>query len=329
MPNLTPDEHPRAQELAYLTSLARGHGQNPPAYDPEAAVGDFWQAAGEVIAERLPRRIYNPSNERQSPPSSVLSKYMPLWKFASLMTAGSLYFCRVDSFNDQLEGRPPQTLWSLSGPEVTKWYKENCEHVFVYCLHLADDESRFMWEEYTKEDRPAASKDRKGVMFRTTVEKVQRELSEPVRSLPLSPPPGFQAYAAIGVQFGDDDPPHDGFTVGEVEYIDHGRIDVHQGLTDWLSNTKPMFRKVNKYVPELEYRAVLRPGSPTGADARKAGKKGIFIPVRLDRLIDNITFAPVDDPGLEQEVRQLASKAGLNVPIGPSSLGFRRSDLSG
>jgi hypothetical protein len=86
MPNLPPDEHPKAQKLAYLRSLARGNGQNSPPYDPEAAVGDFWQAAGEVIAKRLPRRIYNPSNERQPPPSSVLAKYMPLWKFESLLT---------------------------------------------------------------------------------------------------------------------------------------------------------------------------------------------------------------------------------------------------
>jgi len=332
MPNLIPDEHPKAQKLAYLKSLARGDGQNPPPYDPEAAVGDFWQAAGEVIAKRLPRRIYNSSNERQSLPSSVLSKYMPLWKFASLMTTGSLYFCRVDSFIDQLEGRPPQALWSLSGAEVKKWYEDNCEHVFVYCLHLADDESRFMWEEYTKGDRPAASKDPKGVMFRTTVEKLQRELSEPELPSPLPPPSGFEVYAALGAQLGDDAmnaPPHDGFTVGEVEYVDHASIDAHEEMTEWLSNTRPMFRKVNKYVDDVEYRAILRPGSPTRDEARNAGRKGVFIPVRLDRLSDNITFAPVDDPELEEEVRQLASNAGLNVPIRPSSLGLSISDLPG
>jgi hypothetical protein len=124
-------------------------------------------------------------------------------------------------------------------------------------------------------------------------------------------------------------PPHDGFTVGEVEYIDHNPIDVYQELKAGLSNTRPIFRKINKYVDEREYRAILHPGSSTGEEARKADKQGIFIPVRLDRLIDNITFAPVDDPELEEEVRQLASKAGLNVPIGSSSLGLRRSDLPG
>jgi hypothetical protein len=51
MPDLTPNEYPQAEKLAYQKCLARGHGREPP-YNPEAAVGDFWQAAGEVIAQR-------------------------------------------------------------------------------------------------------------------------------------------------------------------------------------------------------------------------------------------------------------------------------------
>jgi hypothetical protein len=188
-----------------------------------------------------------------------------------------------------------------------------------------------MWEEYTKDYGPEASRGRKGVMFRTTAEKVQRELSEP--ALPSSAlPPEFRPYAALGVELGDtamNPPRHDGFTFGEVEYIEHDTIDVHQQMQRWLSNTTPMFRKINKYIDELEYRAILRPGSLTGEKARKADKKGALIPVRLHLLIDNITFAPIDDPELEKEVRQLASKAGLNVPVTPSSLGLRKSDLPG
>lgn len=52
MPDLIPEEIPLAQQIAYQKSLARGDGQHPPPYSPEATVGDFWQAAGEVIARR-------------------------------------------------------------------------------------------------------------------------------------------------------------------------------------------------------------------------------------------------------------------------------------
>jgi len=52
MPGLIPEEIPLAQQIAYQKSVARGNGQDPPPYNPEATVGDFWQAAGEVIALR-------------------------------------------------------------------------------------------------------------------------------------------------------------------------------------------------------------------------------------------------------------------------------------
>jgi hypothetical protein len=52
MPDLISEEIPLAQQIAYQKSLARSDGQHPPSYSPEATVGDFRQAAGEVIARR-------------------------------------------------------------------------------------------------------------------------------------------------------------------------------------------------------------------------------------------------------------------------------------
>jgi hypothetical protein len=52
MSELTPQEHALAQKLAYAKSLTRGGGKIPLPFDAEASVGDFWQAAGEAIAQR-------------------------------------------------------------------------------------------------------------------------------------------------------------------------------------------------------------------------------------------------------------------------------------
>src|SRR5436309_3289828 len=52
MPDLTPEEIPQDQAIAYVKALPRGNGKDQPPYDPQAAIGDFWQAAGEVIAKR-------------------------------------------------------------------------------------------------------------------------------------------------------------------------------------------------------------------------------------------------------------------------------------
>src|SRR5947209_3648493 len=51
MPELLAEDIPLAQKIAYQKCLEHGGGKEPP-YDPEAAVGDFWRAAGEVIAQR-------------------------------------------------------------------------------------------------------------------------------------------------------------------------------------------------------------------------------------------------------------------------------------
>ncbi|WP_088255568.1 hypothetical protein [Fimbriiglobus ruber] len=51
MADLSPDEIAAAQQLAYQKSLTRSQ-HSPPPYDPEAVTGDFWQAAGDVIARR-------------------------------------------------------------------------------------------------------------------------------------------------------------------------------------------------------------------------------------------------------------------------------------
>src|SRR5215472_13898738 len=52
MQDLTPEDLSQARVIAYFKALARGNGKDPPPYDPGAAIGDFLQAAGEVIAQR-------------------------------------------------------------------------------------------------------------------------------------------------------------------------------------------------------------------------------------------------------------------------------------
>jgi len=77
MANLPPDEHQEAQKLAYLKSLARGNGRNPPPYNLEAAVGDFCQAAGEVTAKRLPPRGNRPKQElAMDKPNPLIHRFL-------------------------------------------------------------------------------------------------------------------------------------------------------------------------------------------------------------------------------------------------------------
>jgi hypothetical protein len=255
------------------------------------------------------RKLYDLGKVKMAADDAVLCKYMEWWKFESMVTTGSLYFCRIDNFDDSLEGRAPQAIWTLSASPMKQWYATNREHVFVCCLHLAEAESLKMWKAYAANEGVMA----RGVMIRTTVGALLKELSFP--ELPEEPP------------YTETDPtPHDGFSVGVVDYVDLDTFDVWDLLAEGLSNTTPMFRKGKGYIDELEYRAILRPGSVTGEEARKVGKDGkdgVEIKVRLDQLIQEIRFAPVDDPSFKTDIEQLLGDAGLTIPVLPSSLGIK------
>jgi hypothetical protein len=244
---------------------------------------------------------------------------MELWKFESMVKTGSLYFRRIDQFDDRLEGRQPQAIWALSAAPVQDWYRTNREHVYVCCLHLADAESPKMWKEYAKN---------RGVMIRTTVGALMEELSSP--PLPAEPPypaPVRVMAERTGATLADAElPSHDGFTVGVVDYVDLARADVYDLMAEGLSNTTPMFRKGKDYIDELEYRAVLRPGSAREEAVYDDGERGVAIPVRLDRLIHEVRFAPVDDPSIRTAVEELMTGAGLMLPVEPSSLRIRLAD---
>jgi hypothetical protein len=121
-----------------------------------------------------------------------------------------------------------------------------------------------------------------------------------------------------------DPPPHDGFTLGKIKYIDWAKIDVHQFLSEGASNTVPAFWKVGGYVKEHEFRAILRPASVSGGAARGRGDVHVFVSVRLQNLIQEIRFAPVDDPALERNITKLLADNGLSISVIPAALGITK-----
>jgi hypothetical protein len=144
-------------------------------------------------------------------------------------------------------------------------------------------------------------------MIRTTVRALRGLLSEPEPAVNAS----------------TFDTPQDGFTVGVVKYVDLAPI--HTLMSEGLSNTTPMFRKGKDYIHELEYRAILRPGSATGEEATRSKKIGAEIPVRLDRLVQGIQFCPFDDPSRPKRIAALLAEAGMDVAVQPSLLESRKS----
>ena len=166
----------------------------------------------------------------------------------------------------------------------------------------------------------------RGVRISSTVGALTAELSYP--PLPATDPhdPDTAEWAEkAGVKLVDmDDRPQDGFTLGRIKYIDWDNIDVYEVLGEGPSNTVPAFRKRDGYVSENEFRVILRPASASGNAARARGDVHVFVPVRLQNLIHEIRFAPVDDSDLEHDIKSLLAENDLSIAVNPAALGIKK-----
>jgi hypothetical protein len=245
---------------------------------------------GEQMTSIIKRKVYALGDVTDAAEETVICRYLPMWKFKSLIETGGLYLSRLNEFKDQLEGRAPQAVWEISGDNMKQWFATNREHFFVCCWHINDAETPDMWKEYAEG---------RGVMIRSTVGRLRVELSTP------APEPGL---------------PHDGFTIGVVEYLDQDKIKAYEGMAAGLSNTTPMFRKAPGYIKEAEYRMILRSGAASEEIAWRERKTGVVVPVDLSRLIQEIRFSPPSDAALRSEVEALLPGTPLLDRLVPSTL---------
>jgi|GEM_PF-3193609 len=262
----------------------------------------------------IPRTVYPTQHVEAADLSQLIVKYMSWQKFQDLVTRSALYFRRIDHFIDSFEGRIPLAVWSLNNQAIQDWYNRCKEEIFVSCWNMDEAETLAMWQDYAGGY---------GVRISSTVSALTTELSFP----PLPPTEPYEqkyvewAEKTVATLIEVDDQPQDGFTLGKIKYIDWAKIDVHEVLGEGPSNTVPAFRKLDGYVKEHEFRAILRPGSVSGDDARGRGEVHVFVPVRLQNLIQEIRFAPVNDPDLQRNINKLLADNCLSIPVNPAALG--------
>jgi hypothetical protein len=244
-----------------------------------------------------------------------LVKYMPLWKLDYLIERASLYFRRIDRFEDTFEGTIPLAVWDLECEPIRNWYTACKEEIFICCWNLDESESPGMWRDYAGNC---------GVRIQCSVQALASELSNPPVPLPPPYPAAIVEMARrTGAQLAEVDAvPHDGFTLGAVRYIDFNNIDVYQVLGEGPSNTVPAYRKRDGYVAEHEFRAILRPGSASGMEAQGRGADHVDVRVRLRDLIQEIRYAPANYPEVRQHIESLLARHGLDIPVVPSAIGY-------
>ena len=244
-------------------------------------------------------------------PSAKLWRYMDLAKFLSLLDESSLYFTRIDHFNDPYEGAlgvaTNEDAWIKmemqrrapfvnlkefddgSNDEekakyefdryrrtIRKWRLNN----YISCWHQSDVESEAMWQLYSRDTK-------QGIAIQTTFERLYQ-------ALPVT----------ANCEF------------GMVNYIDYSEYNNGTSGKYFHMFDAPWYKRLS-FAHEKEFRVISEsPDFNMLTDAHD-----LLIPVDLNLLIDNIYFSPKADKWFVKLVSNIIKKKyGLYCPMLQSNL---------
>ena len=213
----------------------------------------------------------------------ILWKYMDFTKFANLIETSSLWFNRIDQFEDPFEGTYPQANEKLRS-ELYEDYQppkeiyesiqsSTRENLFVSCFHQNEYESAAMWRLYA---------DANGVAKNTTVERLKNCFAKENRDVYMS----------------------------RVEYIDFEKEFLPEGNMFYLGTHK---RKSFEY--EQEIRCLY-----LDLANEEVQEYGVKILVDLPMLIQQLYISPYAASYVKDTVKSYLKIHGLSIDASVSSL---------
>lgn len=231
-------------------------------------------------------------------PNAKLWRYMDLAKFLSLLEYSSLFFTRLDHFQDPFEGaigyKRNEASWETKELEWRKrWieaskskniclsdgelqvlaeqefnnYRENIKKLrtrnYVSCWHQSDYESEAMWKLYTRDSK-------QGIAIQTTFKRLYQ-------ALPPTPQPSF----------------------GMVKYINYNEYNNGNSKKSFQPIDAPWYKR-ESFAHEKEFRIIVE-------DDRKVGFRdwNKTITVNLNLLIENIYISPEADKWFAELVKDI------------------------
>lgn len=240
------------------------------------------------------------------PEGQLISKYIDLTKFLSLLSKKSLFFCRLDKLEDQFEGMTAkrnydyrirwhqETNHLMTKPftdeeiiaQVEEMYEFDKKVKEVYCVccwNKADKESAALWKIYSDFG--------KGIMIKSKVANLINAFNETPEEIRIS----------------------------EIHYLDYSKDLMQDGNTFF-----PMIHKQNAYDYEAEIRLIYEIDFPQIGRAfdwsKEEIQEGKLLPVDLNILIDEIIVGPFSPKWMTDLIIDLADKYGLKKPITKSKL---------
>lgn len=211
-------------------------------------------------------------------------RYMGFSKFVSLLATDSLYFPRIDKFEDRLEGVLPDNVRHQYGSSMNQWFEENKNKLFVSCWHFNPVEFVLMWKAYSGGEPIVAVESTIGLMKQW-----------------LTPLP-------------------DAYVVGKAQYIDFN-TDAYPSQSPGAVNVVAQaYHKRKFFESEKELRVVMNPFANTALAAERDKKVGIPVSVNLESLVERIRVVSGAAPWFIETVRAVYHKFGGTKEVLPSDI---------
>jgi Protein of unknown function (DUF2971) len=221
--------------------------------------------------------------------SAKIWRYMDFAKFISLLDKKALFFSRADKLGDPFEGSFPEAnvkkRQKLGNEFETlgAYYRIYIKLTVINCWHLNEYESDAMWKLYTQNGE--------GIAIQSTVGRLTSSLNK--------------------YKF-------DPVDIFRVEYRDYKKVEIPEGTLS------PYFHKRKSFEHEKELRAVIQRlfYKPNGEiDFEKTPfKNGIYVPVNLSNLIENLYLSPTCPIWQKEILDSLVNKYGPNISFKQSQL---------
>ncbi len=237
--------------------------------------------------------------ERDVLPSDLkLWRYMSLPQLLALLTSNSLWFSRLDKFDDPTEGswaRGTLEAWTRHNPTIGEHHflqvaEESLrlrEQMYASCWHANDDESLDMWRLYCLKNQ--------GVAVETTYGQLK------------------DAISSASSEDGDEG---DEIIPGRVVYVDFRTAAMSANML------APAFYKQDGFASEREIRLLIwRRGSSAAPPG--AAPDGISIPALMNNLVNTIWIGPFQPTWLRGMLQTVVPTLLPSVRISTS-----RFDLS-
>ena len=234
-----------------------------------------------------------PANQNQK-----IWRYVDLTKFMDFLNTQSIYFTRLDKFNDVFEGsiylktaknKRTKIQTKLSNGQIidrTYEFLENQEYekqsrkkFGVNCWHMNDYESAAMWKLYLKSSE--------GIAIQSSFKKLRTALNKSKVN----------------------------FFIGTVSYIDYEKDDI-----EFENSFVPIVHKRKSFSHENELRAIIpieEPGNSKRVDLENGGCK---IKVDINKLVENIYISPDSPEWLSELVSDICKKYGFDFNVINSKL---------